>query len=77
MEIKVLGTGCSKCKSLEKATIEAVNELGLNATVTKEEDIMKIIQYGVMRTPGLVIDEKVVLSGRIPSSKELKSLLTQ
>ena len=77
MEIKVLGTGCSKCKSLEKATIEAVNELGLNATVTKEEDIMKIIQYGVMRTPGLVIDEKVVISGRIPSSKELKSLLTQ
>ena len=51
--------------------------MGLNATVTKEEDIMKIIQYGVMRTPGLVIDEKVVISGRIPSSKELKSLLTQ
>ena len=77
MEIKVLGTACSKCKSLEKITLEAVNELGLNATVTKEEDIIKIMQYGVMRTPGLVIDEKVVISGRIPSSKELKSLLTQ
>lgn len=77
MEIKVLGTGCPKCKSLEKATIEAVNELGLQATVTKEEDIMKIMGYGVMRTPGLVIDEKVVMSGRIPSQKELKELLTQ
>lgn len=77
MEIKVLGTACSKCKSLEKITLEAVNELGLNATVTKEEDIIKIMQYGVMRTPGLVIDEKVVISGRIPSLKELKSLLTQ
>lgn len=77
MEIKVLGTGCTKCKSLEKATKIAVEELGLQATVTKEEDIMKIMAYGVMRTPGLVIDEKVVLSGRIPSSKELKELLTQ
>lgn len=77
MEIKVLGTGCTKCKSLEKATIQAVNELGLQATVTKEEDIMNIMAYGVMRTPGLVIDEKVVLSGRIPSPKELKDLLTQ
>lgn len=77
MEIKVLGTGCTKCKSLEKATKIAVKELGLQATITKEEDIMKIMAYGVMRTPGLVIDEKVVLSGRIPSSKELKELLTQ
>lgn len=77
MEIKVLGTGCTKCKSLEKATKIAVEELGLQATITKEEDIMKIMAYGVMRTPGLVIDEKVVLSGRIPSSKELKELLTQ
>ena len=77
MEIKVLGTGCTKCKSLEKATIDAVNELGLKATVTKEEDIVKIMGYGVMRTPGLVIDDKVVLSGRVPSDKELKELLTQ
>lgn len=77
MEIKVLGTGCAKCKSLEKATKEAVKELGLQATVSKEEDIMKIMAYGVMRTPGLVIDEKVVMSGRIPSQKELIELLTQ
>jgi small redox-active disulfide protein 2 len=77
MEIKVLGTGCPKCKSLETATKQAVEDLGLKATVTKEEDIMKIMGYGVMRTPGLVIDEKVVVSGRIPSQKELKELLTQ
>lgn len=77
MEIKVLGTGCTKCKTLEKATLAAVKELGLEATVTKEEDIMNIMAYGVMRTPGLVIDEKVVVSGRIPSAKELKELLTQ
>lgn len=77
MVVKVLGSGCSKCKALEKATRTAVDELGLQATVSKEEDIMNIMAYGVMRTPGLVIDEKVVLSGRIPSSKELKELLTQ
>lgn len=75
-EIKILGTGCSRCKTLVKATQDMVSELGIEATVTKEEDIMKIMEYGVMRTPGLVINEKVVLSGRIPSSGELKDLLT-
>ncbi len=76
MEIKVLGTGCPKCKTLEKATRDMVSELGIEATVTKEEDIMKIMEYGIMRTPGLVVDGKVVLSGRVPSSSELKKLLT-
>ena len=51
MEIKILGTGCSNCKSLEKATREAVAELNLDASVVKEEDIVKIMGYGVMRTP--------------------------
>ena len=77
MVIKVLGTGCPTCKALEKAIKDTVNELGLDATVVKEEDIMKIMEHGVMRTPGLVIDDKVVLSGRVPSSKELKELFTQ
>ena len=76
MEIKVLGTGCPKRKSLEKATRDAVTELGINAKIEKEEDIMKIMQYGIMHTPALVIDGKVVVSGRLPNEKELKSILT-
>lgn len=77
MEIKVLGTGCPKCKALEKATQDAVAELEIDATIVKEQDIMKIMGYGIMRTPGLVINEKVVLSGRIPSTKELKEIIIQ
>ena len=75
MEIKVLGTGCPKCKALEKATRDAVTELGINANIEKEEDIMKIMEYGVMHTPALVIDGKVAASGRVPNEKDLKSLL--
>ena len=75
MEIKILGTGCASCKNLEKATREAVQEMNINANVVKEEDIMNIMAYGVVRTPGLVINEKVVLSGRVPSQNELKELL--
>jgi len=76
MEIKVLGTGCAKCKSLEKVTRKAVDELNLDATVTKVEDIQNIMEYSVMRTPALVIDEKVVLSGQLPKVAELKELIT-
>jgi small redox-active disulfide protein 2 len=77
MEIKVLGTGCSKCAKLEQLTKDTLAEMGIEAKVEKVEDIYKIMQYGVMRTPGLVIDEKVVLSGRLPKTKELKELLTK
>lgn len=77
MEIKVLGTGCAKCKSLEKITRKAVDELGLDAKVTKVEDIQKIMEYAVMRTPALVIDEKVVLSGQLPKIPELKELISK
>ena len=77
MEIKVLGTGCPKCKALEKATQNAVADMGIDATIVKEEDIMKIMGYGIMHTPGLVINEKVVFSGRIPSANELRDLLIQ
>ena len=76
MIIKVLGTGCARCKTLEKRTIKAVEELNLSATVTKEEDIQKIMEYAVMRTPALVINEKVVISGQVPKMNELKELLT-
>jgi small redox-active disulfide protein 2 len=77
MEIKVLGTGCPKCKSLEKMAQEAVEEMEIKATITKVDDIMKIMAYGILSTPGLVVDEKVVLSGRLPSKNEIKKLLTQ
>ena len=76
MEIKVLGTGCSRCKTLEKLTKDAVQNLGIDATVTKVEDIVDIMKYGVMRTPALVINGKVVLSGRIPTNNEIKDLIT-
>lgn len=75
MEIKVLGTGCAKCKSLEKVTRKAVEELNLEATVEKVEDIQKIMEYAVMRTPALVINEKVVMSGQLPKISELKEVL--
>ncbi|PKP17816.1 MAG: thioredoxin family protein [Bacteroidetes bacterium HGW-Bacteroidetes-21] len=77
MEIKVLGTGCAKCKTLEKMVTEKVKELGIEASVTKEEDIVKIMGYGILSTPGLVIDGKVAMSGRLPSSSELTDLLTK
>lgn len=77
MEIKVLGPGCPKCKTLEQATRTAVQELGINANVTKVEDIVAIMGYGVMRTPGLVIDEKVIFSGKVASVNELKEIITK
>jgi small redox-active disulfide protein 2 len=77
MEIKVLGTGCAKCKKLEEMTQQIVNKLGLDASIEKVEDIYKIMQFGVMRTPGLVVNNKVVLSGKMPKQKELEELLTQ
>ena len=76
MEIKVLGSGCARCKSLEKLTSKAVEELKLDATVVKVEDMQQIMEYAVMRTPALVIDEKVVLSGQVPKINDLKELLT-
>jgi small redox-active disulfide protein 2 len=76
MDIKILGTGCPKCKTLEMITREAVKEMGLEATISKEEDIVNIMNFGIMHTPGLVINGKVVLSGRVPSTKELKEVLT-
>lgn len=77
MEIKVLGPGCAKCKNLDKAVREVVDELGMDAQITKVEDIMDIINYGIMSTPALVVDGKVVIKGRVPSKEEIKSLLTQ
>ncbi len=77
MEIKILGPGCSRCRTLDKMTREVVEKHGINATVTKVEDIMEIMKYGVMSTPALVVDEKVLVKGRVPSSDEIKQLLTK
>lgn len=76
MEIKILGTGCPKCKSLEKATRDVVAQNNIDATITKVEDIMEIMNFNVMTTPALVINGKVVFKGRIPSNDELKQILT-
>lgn len=77
MEIKVLGTGCARCKTLENATRLAAAELNFDTNIEKVEDIQKIMEYGIMRTPGLVINGKVVLSGQVPKKSELKEILTQ
>ncbi len=76
MIIKILGPGCSNCQNLEQATREALDQLGLDATLEKVEDYAVIAGYGVMATPGLVVDEKVLASGRVPKSAEIKQLLT-
>ncbi|MCA1756022.1 MAG: thioredoxin family protein [Bacteroidales bacterium] len=75
MKIVVLGTGCPKCKTLEKLVRDTVAQLGIESEVTKEEDIMKIMEYGILHTPGLVINGRVVASGRIPSAKEITGFI--
>jgi small redox-active disulfide protein 2 len=77
MEIKILGTGCAKCKTLEQLTREVVSKNGIDATITKVEDIMEIMKYNIMTTPALVVDGKVVSKGRIPSAEEIKQLLNK
>lgn len=77
MEIKILGTGCPKCKTLEKITREVVEQNGFDANITKVEDIMDILKYNVMSTPALVVNEKVEIKGRIPSAEEIKQVLSK
>ena len=74
--IKILGPGCANCVNLEKATRQAVNDLGLEATFEKVTDYADIAAYGIMRTPGLVVDEQVLLSGRVPTAGQVKDLLS-
>lgn len=75
MTIKVLGSGCASCKKLEANTKKAVEQLSLDATVEKVEDIQKIMAYGVMSTPALVVDEEVKVMGRVPNPDEIAKLL--
>jgi len=75
MIIKILGTGCARCTQLEKMAKDAVKELGVDAKVEKVKDIGKIMEYLILTTPGLVIDEEVVCSGRLPSKDEVKKFI--
>lgn len=77
LEIKILGTGCPKCKSLDKVTRKVVEEAGLDANIEKVEDIMEIMKFGIIATPGLVVNGEVKVSGRLPSEKEIRSIITQ
>ena len=75
MEIKILGSGCPNCKRLEKVAREAAAELGIEATFTKVQDFDKIMAYDITSTPAIVVDEQVVVSGRVPRKDEIKVLL--
>jgi small redox-active disulfide protein 2 len=74
--IKVLGPGCTNCKNLERVTREAIADLGSDASVEKVEDYGQIMGYGIMSTPALVIDEKVVVAGRVPKVAEVRELIS-
>jgi small redox-active disulfide protein 2 len=75
MKIEILGTGCAKCHKLEEMVRETVKAEGISADISKVDDIKKIMRYGVMTTPALVIDGKVKVAGKLPSSEEIKQLL--
>lgn len=75
MEIKILGTGCAKCRALEANALEALKELGIESKVTKVTELAKIMDYGVMMTPGLVIDDIAKVSGRVISTEDIKRLI--
>jgi small redox-active disulfide protein 2 len=74
-KLQILGTGCPKCKKLYEATQQAVKELGIEAEVTKVEDINEIMKFGVMSTPALSVDGIVKVVGRIPKLDELKNMI--
>lgn len=75
--IKILGSGCAKCQALEKATREAMEELGIQTTLLHVSDYAQIASYGVMSTPALVVDERVVSYGKVLTSEEVKNLLSK
>ena len=75
MIIKILGTGCPKCIKLEENARKAISEAGIDATIEKVTDLDKIMDYGVMMTPALVIDEKVLASGKLLSVSDIVALI--
>jgi len=75
MKIKVLGSGCVNCMRLEENTLAAVKELGLTVELEHIYDMAEIVSYGIMATPALVVDEKVILAGKVADSAEIKDIL--
>jgi len=76
MQIKILGPGCPRCNQLEKVTKEVVDELGIEISLEHVKDIKKIMEYPILTTPGLVLNEELVCSGRVPSKKEVTAFIT-
>ncbi|GAB4285784.1 MAG: thioredoxin family protein [Coriobacteriia bacterium] len=77
MVIKILGSGCCNCTKLADVAKQAADELGLDVTIEKVTDIADIMAYGIMSTPGLVVDEEVRIAGRVPSLAEVKTVLSR
>jgi small redox-active disulfide protein 2 len=75
MDVRILGSGCANCKRLEKVARAALAEMGVEASVSKVTDFGEIMSYDIISTPGLVIDGKVVSSGRVPSKAEISSMI--
>jgi small redox-active disulfide protein 2 len=75
MKIEILGSGCAKCKSVEKLVRKIVEELGIQADIVKVEDLQEIINRGIMMTPAVFIDGEAKIVGRVPSADEIKNLL--
>ncbi len=75
MEIRILGTGCANCKKTKAVVAEAVEELGLDIKVLEVQDIPSIMAYGVMSTPAIVIDDKVVSAGKVPAKSQVVQMI--
>lgn len=76
MNIKILGPGCARCHQLEKTVKEVVKEMGVDATVEEVKDVKKIMAYPILTTPGLVVNEEVLCSGRVPSKAEIGQFIS-
>ncbi len=77
MKIEILGTGCAKCLKLEELVNEVVKESAVNAEISKVKDIKKIMTYGVMTTPGLVVDGQVKIAGKMPTEKQIRGWIVK